>query len=53
VPDATGLELIAQELREAHGEGVVAETTFFRDQATLTVQAASIRAVLAHLREQG
>jgi NADH-quinone oxidoreductase subunit C len=53
VPDATGLELIAQELREAHGEDVVAETTFFRNQATLTVEPASIRAVLAHLREQG
>jgi NADH-quinone oxidoreductase subunit C len=53
VPDATGLELIAQKLREAHGEDVVAETTFFRSQATLTVEPASIRAVLAHLREQG
>jgi NADH-quinone oxidoreductase subunit C len=53
VPDATGLELIAQELREAHGEDVVSETTFFRDQATLTVEPPSIRAVLAHLREQG
>jgi NADH-quinone oxidoreductase subunit C len=53
VPDATGLELIAQELREAHGEDVVDETTFFRDQATLTVEPGSIRAVLAHLREQG
>jgi NADH-quinone oxidoreductase subunit C len=53
VPDATGLELIAQELRETHGEDVVDETTFFRDQATLTVEPASIRAVLAHLREQG
>jgi NADH-quinone oxidoreductase subunit C len=53
VPDATGLELIAQELRETHGEDAVDETTFFRDQATLTVEPASIRAVLAHLREQG
>jgi NADH-quinone oxidoreductase subunit C len=53
VPDATGLELIAQELRDAHGEDVVVETTFFRNQATLTVEPASIRAVLAHLREQG
>jgi NADH-quinone oxidoreductase subunit C len=53
VPDATGLELIAQELREAHGEDVVAETTFFRNQATLTVEPALVCAVLAHLREQG
>jgi NADH-quinone oxidoreductase subunit C len=53
VPDATGLELIAQELREAEGPDVVTDTLFFRDRATLSVQAASIRQVLAHLREQG
>jgi len=53
VPDATALELIAQELREAEGEGVVADTLFFRNQATLSVEPASIRAVLAHLREKG
>jgi NADH-quinone oxidoreductase subunit C len=53
VPDATGLELIAQELREAKGPDVVTDTLFFRNRATLSVQAASIRQVLAHLREQG
>ena len=53
MPDATALELIAQELREAEGEGVVADTLFFRNQATLSVEPASIRAVLAHLREKG
>jgi len=53
VPDATGLELIAQELREAEGADVVTDTLFFRNRATLSVQAASIRRVLAHLREQG
>ena len=53
MPDATGLELIAGKLRKAHGESVVVDTTFFRNQATLTVQPASIRAVLAHLRGQG
>jgi len=53
VPDATGLELIAQELREAEGPDVVTDTLFFRNRATLSVQAASIRQVLAHLREQG
>jgi len=52
VPDATGLELIAQQLRD-HDEGLVAQTTFFRDQATLTVEAARIRDTLDHLREQG
>jgi NADH-quinone oxidoreductase subunit C len=53
VPDATGLELLAQELREAQGEAVIVDTTFFRNQATLSVEPASIRAVLAHLREKG
>jgi NADH-quinone oxidoreductase subunit C len=53
VPDATGLELIAQELREAEGPDVVTDTLFFRNRATLSVQVASIRQVLAHLRAQG
>jgi NADH-quinone oxidoreductase subunit C len=53
VPDATGLELIAQELRDAQGQDVVTDTTFFRNQATVSVAPASIRAVLAQLREKG
>jgi NADH-quinone oxidoreductase subunit C len=52
VPDATGLELIAQELRDADEEAIVG-TTFFREQATLLVQPAAIRKVLEHLRDQG
>jgi NADH-quinone oxidoreductase subunit C len=48
VPDATGLELIRQEL----GDSVI-DTDFFRDRATLVVDPLSIRAVLAHLRERG
>jgi NADH-quinone oxidoreductase subunit C len=53
VPDATGLELIAQELREAEGADVVADTLFFRSRATLSVQPTSIRKALAHLRGKG
>jgi NADH-quinone oxidoreductase subunit C len=55
VPDATGLELIAQELREAEdlGEAAVLDTLFFRGQATLIVDPPAIRRVLAHLREHG
>jgi NADH-quinone oxidoreductase subunit C len=55
VPDATGLELLAQELRDAEGVGAEAilDTLFFRDRATLIVEPKSIRAVLAHLRERG
>jgi NADH-quinone oxidoreductase subunit C len=58
VPDATGLELIAQELRTAEGADAasaspVVETQFFRGRGTLTVEPARIRAVLAHLRGRG
>ena len=53
MPDATGLELLAHELREAQGEGVVLDTLFFRERATLEVDPARIRAVLGHLRERG
>jgi NADH-quinone oxidoreductase subunit C len=53
VPDATGLELIAQELREAEGEGAVLDTVFFRNRATVAVEATHIRAVLARLRARG
>jgi NADH-quinone oxidoreductase subunit C len=52
VPDATGLELIAAELRERDAEGVV-ETTFFRDKAAVTVTAAAITDTLEHLRGKG
>jgi NADH-quinone oxidoreductase subunit C len=58
VPDATGLELIAQELRAAlggpqGGPGPVLETVHFRGRGTLVIEAQQIRAVLAHLRERG
>jgi NADH-quinone oxidoreductase B subunit/NADH/F420H2 dehydrogenase subunit C len=55
VPDATGLELIARELRATRelGEEAILGTLFFRDRATLIVKASSIRAVLSHLRERG
>jgi NADH-quinone oxidoreductase subunit C len=56
LPDATGLELIAQELRATVGENaeeVVLDTVFFRGQATLIVAPQHIRAVLMHLRGRG
>jgi NADH-quinone oxidoreductase subunit C len=52
VPDATGLELIAQELREAVPESVLG-TTFFRGQAAVHVAPPAIREVLEHLRGRG
>jgi len=59
VPDATGLELIAHELRAAQdaapgaGAGPVIDTVFFRGRGTLLVEPARIRSVLAGLREHG
>jgi NADH-quinone oxidoreductase subunit C len=55
VPDATGLELLAKDLRETEGLGsdAVVGTLHFRGRASLEVQPGSIRAVLAHLRECG
>jgi NADH-quinone oxidoreductase subunit C len=53
VPDATGLELIAHELRESEGAEAVAETLFFRGKGTLVVEPSRIRPVLQSLREKG
>jgi NADH-quinone oxidoreductase subunit C len=52
VPDATGLELLAQELTEAD-PGSVLDTLFFRDKGTLLVNPESIRATLEFLRTKG
>ena len=52
MPDATGLELIAQELRERDAESVL-DTTYFRDKAAITVTAGSIRETLEWLRTKG
>jgi NADH-quinone oxidoreductase subunit C len=48
MPDATGLELLAQEL----GDGAI-ETVYFRERASIVVDPARIRAVLQTLRGKG
>jgi NADH-quinone oxidoreductase subunit C len=58
VPDATGLELIAQALRTAEGAdpasgSPVLETVFFRGRGTLVVAPERVRSVLAQLRDRG
>jgi NADH-quinone oxidoreductase subunit C len=59
VPDATGLELIAKDLRSGKdgqaedSPGPVVETVFFRGRGTLVVEPQRIRNVLARLRERG
>ena len=52
MPDATGLELIAGELRDAD-ENAVLGTVFFREKAMLLVAAESVPNALAHLRDKG
>jgi NADH-quinone oxidoreductase subunit C len=48
MPDATGLELLAAELGDA-----TLGTVYFRDKATVEVQPARVREVLAALRGKG
>jgi NADH-quinone oxidoreductase subunit C len=52
VPDATGLELLARELRERDSESV-RDTEFFRNKAALHVEPRAIRATLQFLRDKG
>jgi NADH-quinone oxidoreductase subunit C len=52
VPDATGLELIAQELREADGDSILG-TTFTRGRAVLLANAGSTHGVLERLHAKG
>ena len=54
MPDATGLELLAQELAEAHGdEPVVERTEHFRGKAALEVAPDRVRETLELLRGKG
>ncbi len=52
MPDATELELTAQELRDSEGDSIL-DTEFYRGRATLVANPAHIRTVLEHLREKG
>jgi NADH-quinone oxidoreductase subunit C len=53
VPDATGLELIAGELRQQEGEDAVLGTVFFREHGTLEVAPAAVPRVLSRMRSRG
>jgi NADH-quinone oxidoreductase subunit C len=52
VPDATGLELLARELRD-NDQDSVSDTEFFREKAALHVPPKAIRPVLEFLRGKG
>jgi NADH-quinone oxidoreductase subunit C len=49
VPDATGLELVAAEVRDAVGDDAVVGTTYYREQAFLEVSPGSVHDVIEHL----
>ena len=49
--DATGLELIAQRVREKVGDEAVTGTLYYRRHATLDVAPSSVRDVIAYLRD--
>jgi NADH-quinone oxidoreductase subunit C len=52
VPDAPGLELLAQDLREAHADAILG-TEFFRNKGAIQVAPAAIGDVLESLRAKG
>ena len=52
MPDATGLELIAQRVREGIGGDAVTDTVFYRGRATLDVAPPRVHDVLAYLRDE-
>jgi NADH-quinone oxidoreductase subunit C len=52
VPDATGLELLAQRVREHVADDAVVGTDFSHDRATLEVAPPKVRDVLAYLRDE-
>ena len=52
MPDAVGLELLAEELREADAASVI-DTLHFRDRGTIEITPAAIRETLMHLRSKG
>ncbi len=52
MPDATGLELTAQELRDADPDSILG-TSFYRDRAELLANPATITETLARLTARG
>jgi NADH-quinone oxidoreductase subunit C len=53
MPDATGLELLAGDLKDALGEDAVLGTTYFREQGVIDVRPAVIVDALEALRGRG
>jgi NADH-quinone oxidoreductase subunit C len=52
LPDATGLELIAADLRERFGDEAVVGTNFFRERASLEIAPPTVHEILRYLKEE-
>jgi NADH-quinone oxidoreductase subunit C len=52
LPDATGLELIAADVREKVGEDAVVGTMYYRERASLEIAPQSVHDVLAYLKSE-
>ena len=50
--DATGLELIAQRVREAVGDDAVTDTSFHREEAMIGIAPVRVHDVLEYLRDR-
>jgi len=50
LPDATGLELVAQRVRDKLGDDAVVDTAYHRELATLEVAPGAVRDVLGYLK---
>jgi NADH-quinone oxidoreductase subunit C len=53
VPDAPGTELLAQDLREAHGDDAVLGTEYFRNKGAIHVAPTLVGEILETLRGKG
>jgi NADH-quinone oxidoreductase subunit C len=51
LPDATGLELIAADVRERFGDQAVVDTLYYREHATLEVLPPTVHEVLRYLKQ--
>jgi NADH-quinone oxidoreductase subunit C len=52
LPDATGLELIAAELRERFGDEAVRGTHYYRERATIEILPVTVHEILRYLKTE-
>jgi NADH-quinone oxidoreductase subunit C len=52
VPDATGLELIAADLRERFGDEAVVGTQFYRERASIEIAPPTVHEILRYLKTE-